>query len=460
MKFRRRNTNIDIDLLWDLAKRKPDEAEAYLDAHHEEWEQIAQEMPQDAADILEALDEEDAADLLTDIDEIASAADVLDEMRPEAAADLIEELPATSAARFIERMETDQAADLIGALASDQRDAVIEALTDKATSAVMELLAYPADSAGGMMTTEIVTLPIGITAGDAVEILRRIHDRLGSNLSYVYVIDDEGRLLGVVSFRDLFFSHPESGLKEVMITEAVTVTPETDRKIVSDLVQKYRLLALPVIDKDGILVGMVRFEEAMEAATAEAAEDIAVSVGAGAEESLFTPISISIRRRLPWITFNLLIGLLIALVIEPFRDTIRQLPVLAALMPMVALLGGNTGAQSLAVVIRSMAVGDLPSGRASRAIKREFYVGAANGVVVASIAAVISGAVARDTVVGIVVCVAVLINLLVAGLAGAGIPILLRRIGLDPALASNIFLTMITDIVGFGGFLLTASILL
>ncbi len=460
MKFRRRKADLDVGSLRELAERKPDEAEAYLDTHHEEWEQIAEEMPHDAADILEALAEEDAADLLTDIGELAAAADVLDEMRPEAAADLIEELLPASAALLIERMETDQAADLLGALEAEQRDAVIAALADDATVEVLELLAYPSDSAGGMMTTEIATLPGGITAGEAVEALRRIHDRLGSNLSYVYVVDDDRRLLGVVSFRDLFFARPGAGLEEVMVTDPVTVTPETDREIVSDLVQKYRLLALPVVDEAGVLVGMVRFEEAMEAATAEATEDIAVSVGAGAEESLFTPIPVSIRRRLPWITVNLFIGLLIALVIEPFRETIEELTVLAALMPMVALLGGNTGAQSLAVVIRSMAVGDLPSGRAARAIRREFFVGAANGAVIAVLAAVIGGAVARDAVIGVVVFVAVLANLLVAGVAGAGIPILLRRLGLDPALASNIFLTMITDIVCFGGFLLTAAILI
>ncbi len=157
---------------------------------------------------------------------------------------------------------------------------------------------------------------------------------------------------------------------------------------------------------------------------------------------------------------NLVIGVLIALVIEPFRSTIEEVTVLAALMPMVALLGGNSGAQSLAVVIRAMALGDLPSGRAARAIRREFFVGIINGVVIAVLAAAAGGAVAGDAVVGVVIFVAVLANLIVAGAAGAAIPVVLRRFGLDPALASNIFLTMITDLVGFGGFLFTASLLL
>jgi len=249
-------------------------------------------------------------------------------------------------------------------------------------------------------------------------------------------------------------------LDEVMVPEPVHVDTGADRQIVADLVQRHRLMAVPVLGPDDALVGMVRFEEAMEAATAEATEDIAVSFGAGAEENPFTPIPLSIRRRLPWISFNLVIGILLALVIEPFRETIEDFPVLAALMPMVALLGGNSGAQSLAVIIRAMAVGELPAGRAGRAIRREFMVGAVNGIVIATLAAIASGVVAQDAAVGTVIFIAVLANLLVAGVAGAGIPVLLRRLGLDPALASNIFLTMITDLVGFGGFLLTASLLL
>jgi magnesium transporter len=454
---RRRGTTEDLR---DLADRNPDRAEAYLDAHQREWEEIAELTPHDAADILEALDEEGAADLLTTLGAATAAGDVLDEMRPEAAADVIEELTPEAAARLIEAMEADQAADLIGALDPDQREAVMSELDDQSTTDVLSLLAHPADSAGGMMTTEIASLPVGMTAGEAVEALRRLHDQLGSKLSYVYVVDDADRLIGVVSFRELIFARPGAGLDEVMVTEPVSVSTDTDREVVTDLVQRYRLLGLPVVDDGGALVGMVRFNEAMEAATAEASEDIAVSVGAGAEESVFTPIPVSVQRRLPWITVNLVIGIAIALTIEPFRDTIGDVTILAALMPMIALLGGNSGAQSLAVVIRAMALGDLPSGRAGRAIRREFFVGAINGAVIAVLAAIAGAAVAGDGVVGVVIFIAVLANLLVAGVAGAGIPVLLRRIGLDPALASNIFLTMITDLVGFGGFLFTASVLL
>jgi magnesium transporter len=167
-----------------------------------------------------------------------------------------------------------------------------------------------------------------------------------------------------------------------------------------------------------------------------------------------------VRRRLPWLLVNLAIGLFIAWAIGPFKEIIEENGVLAVLMPMVALLGGNSGAQSLAVIIRAMALGDLPPGRAMRAVRREFLVGLTNAISLAVLAGLVAWRFSDNQEIGIVMGVGVGVNLIVAGFAGASIPVLLRRLGLDPALASNIFLTLITDLVGFGGFLLTARILL
>jgi magnesium transporter len=214
---------------------------------------------------------------------------------------------------------------------------------------------------------------------------------------------------------------------------------------------------------------MVKFGEAIEAIQAEAGEDIAVMVGAGEEESVFTPVRLSVQRRLPWILFNLVVGFLIAAMIAQFEGTLAAYAILVAYMPLVALVGGNSGAQSLAVVIRSIAVGDLPPGRARRAVRREMAVGMINGVIVAAIAGLIGaltvsllgdqGAVSPAKMATIIV-VAILVAFFVAGLVGAGIPVVLRRMGQDPALASNIFLTLTVDLVSFGTFLLTASLLL
>ena len=464
VKFRLPDPRRFAETVRELARRHPDEAEAYLDSHQQEWEALVEDHPHDAADILEALDEEGAADLLLTDLELEEVGDVLDEMRPESAADVLEEIDPAKAADFIEAMEADQAADLLAELEDDVRIQILANLEPDAAMEISRLLAYPADSAGGLMTTDIASLPSGLGTGEALEALRRLHDELGSNLLYVYVVDERQRLLGVVSFRDLAFARPGTPLDEVMVTDPVRVHTLTDREEVTDLIQRYHLLAVPVIDDAQRLIGMVRFDEAMEAAKAEATEDITQMVGAGAEEGPLTPIRISVRRRLPWIALNLVIGLMIAFTIDPFRETIEREPVLAVLMPMVALLGGNSGAQSLAVIIRAMAVGQLPRSRALRAVRREFAIGAINGVVIAVLAGLAARMVAALTdapaEIGFIVALAVFVAMVAAGLAGAGIPVILRRLGLDPALASNIFLTTVTDLVGFGGFLLTATALL
>jgi magnesium transporter len=456
------------ETLRDLARRRPEEAEAYLDAHQDEWEEIAESTPENAADILEALLEEGAADLLKDLDP-DDAGEVLDEMRPEAAADVLKTvLPATAAA-MISMMDADQAADVIGVLEPAERTAVLAALDPEAAVEIQNLLVYAADTAGGMMTTDFASLPTGVSAGEAIEALRRLHDRLGSNISYVYVTDDRGLLRGVVSFRDLVFARPGRALEEVMLADPVSVSPSTDREIVAELIQRYHLIAIPVVDEEGLLVGMVKISEAIEAIQAEAGEDIAVMVGAGEEETIFTPVSVSVRRRLPWIAFNLVVGFVIAYVIAQFESVLEGAVILAAYMPLVALLGGNSGAQSLAVIIRSIAVGDLPRGRARRAVRREMAVTVVDGLAIAVLAALM-GALTVEIFgnqsgvdpweIGVILFVSVVVSIFVGGLVGSGIPIVLRRMGQDPALASNIFLTMTTDLVSFGGFLITAALLL
>jgi len=445
--------------LRELARNRPEEAEEYLDTHHQEWEQIAETDPGSAADILEALHEEDAADLLQDLD-TDEAADVLDEMRAPAAADVIEELSIENAAQLIAEMETHQAVDLLAVLEVDLRDEVTEALDAPTRLAINRLIVHPADSAGGLMTTDYAALPAGITSGEAIEVLRRLHEEIGSNLTYVYVTDMQGKLVGVAPFRELVFARPGTGLDEIMLADPVAVTLDTDREIVAELIQRYHLISIPVTDAQHHLVGIVKVDEAMEAAQVEATEDIAQMVGAGAEETVYTEVLVSVRRRIPWITLNLLIGLALALLITGFESIIEERTVLASFMPMVALLGGNSGAQSLAVIIRAMAVGSLPPGRAARAIRREATVGLINGVVIATMSGVLGGIVTGEAGIGLVIGIAVFANLVVAGVVGASIPIILRRLGQDPALASNIFLTTVTDIVGFGGFLLTAKLVL
>jgi len=458
--------------LRELARRKPVEAEEYLDSHQETWEQIAGGDPHEAADILEALDEEGAADLLQDLG-LEDAGDVLDQMHPKAAADVIEELDPDDAAELISEMETDQAVDLIGALDPDERAAVLQALDPDTAADVGTLLVYPPDSAGGMMTTDFAALPAGLTSGEAIEALRRLHDELGANLRYVYVVDDEQHLIGVVPFRELVFARPHTGLDEVMQSNVAMVRTDTDREDVAQLIQKYTLIAIPVVDHEGRLVGMVKVAEAMEAIQAEAGEDLAIMFGAGQQESVFTPVRESVKRRLPWNLFNLVAGFLTVFVVAQFQDTLARFALLAAFMPLVAGLSGNSGAQAIAVTIRSLAVNELPPGREARAIRRELIIGIVRGAVIATAGAALVAATVAIFAAGnaqglnpspremaVIIWISMMVGAITAALAGASIPLLLRRLNQDPAMASNIFLTMITDAVGFGSFLLVATLLL
>jgi len=469
MRFSFPSPHAVAETLRDLARRHPDEAEAYLDAHQEEWEEFAEANPENAADILEALPEEGAADLLKDLDP-DDAGEVLDEMRPEAAADVLESIRPDKAASLIAMMDPDQAVDLIGALEPDERTAVLAALDPETAREIQSLLVYAADTAGGMMTTDFAALPAGLTTGEAIETLRRLHDELGSNLSYVYVVDDDGTLEGVVSFRELVFARPGQGLENVMVADPVSVTTDMDREVVSELIHRFHLVAIPVVDEDDHLVGIVKWVEAIEAIQEEAGEDLTVMFGAGETETVFTSVLQSVWMRLPWNIFNLAAGFITVFVISLFQDTLATFAILAAFMPLVAGLSGNSGAQAVAVTIRSIAIGDLPPGREWRAVRREIAIGLTRGIVIAVLGALLAAAAVTifpgedgsvsAAQLATIIFISMILGFFTAALAGSSIPLLLRRFGFDPAMASNIFLTMITDSVGFGVFLTIATLLL
>ena len=448
------------------ARREPAEVADYLESNLEKWEALAEAAPGDAADVLEQLEEDDAALLLSEL-EPGGAAEILEEIAPELAAELIEQVPLGNLAAALNEMPGEAAADLIDELDEDIQEDVFAAMTDEAEQGVRDLLVYPSDSAGGLMTTEIAALPLGLTTGEAIERIRQLHAEY-EDLSYVYVVNDDNQLQGVLSFRDLVFKRPGSPLADVMV-DPIAVTAHTDRKEVAELCQRYHLFGVPVTDSDGVLLGMVTTDAVIEAVQDEATEDFAAAVGAGVEETVYSDITESFRMRAPWLVLNLFLALLIAFVVERQTGLISREPVLAALMPVIALLGGNGGNQSLAVMIRSLATDDVPRAQVPRILARQTGVGVLNGLLLA----VVSGGLtyllvdtgvfqteSDPTTVAVVVAIAVLANLVIATAAGTAIPLVLRRLGQDPALASSIFVTLITDVVGFGGFLLVAGLLL
>lgn len=447
-----------------LARREPDEAERYLIDHAEEWNSLAESSPEDAADILEEIGGETAIGLLTDLNS-TNQAELLEELRDDLAAGLLAELSETAAARLLESMPADEAADILAVIDEDIAARLLDTMDEESADHVEGLLAYEPDSAGGLMTTNIASLPAGLSVGEAVERIRGLREEL-EHLSYVYVVDDSGRLVGVVSFRDLVFHRPGDGLDEAMIENPIRVTTDTDREEVSELATRYHLLALPVVDKDDSLVGMVPTEEILLAVKEEASEDFAVAVGTAAEDSIYVPVRTSIRHRLPWIAFDLVLSFIVVVAISRFDEVITAFVVLAALMPLVARIGGDAGAQTLAVVIRGLATDGIPSKWTRRVLGREATIGVINGLIVGSLAGLIGFTLQSAQTgggafrVGLAMLLAAWANLTLAGLLGAAIPLALRRLKLDPALGSNLFLTTFTDLLGFVGFLSVASALL
>jgi magnesium transporter len=447
--------------LRERAKLEPDSVSEYLETHTTEWEALAAADPHDAADILEELGEGAAIELVNDLS-ASEAAEVLGELRPNLAANILDELLIVKSAEVLAAMQPDDAADVIGLLNPELRARLFATMPDSAETEVLSLLAYPADSAGGLMTRDIAALPDDIAAGEAIEALRTLHEHV-EDLSYVYIVDVANRLRGVMSFRDLVFNASEVKITDIMVSNPIHVGVLADREEVSGLTQRYNLFGLPVTDGDGQLLGMVTTEAVLEAVHAEASEDFATAVGAGAEETAYSPVLTSVRNRVPWLSLNLFLALGTLLAVRNFTDLLTQAPILAAIMPLVATLGGNAGAQSLAVLIRELARDDVPRSEVPGIIRRQLAIGAASGVVVGFLAfATVSllplgGATPQ---VAAVVGLGAFVNLIIATSAGSMIPLGFRAVGLDPALASNIFVTLLTDLSGFGGFLGLASILL
>lgn len=455
MRLRLRRPREFAASLRDRARREPRDVEEYLAGNRPEWRALAEADPGDAADILEYLGDDAAIDLIGDL-RPEEAAGIIDDIRDDLVVEVLEQLPPARAAGILDAMPSDDAADALGTLDAELQDQLLEEMDNEAP--VRRLLLYPPDSAGGLMTTTVATLPVGITAGEAIEVVRRLHEEL-EDLNYVYVVDDDHTLLGVLSFRDLVFNRPGAGVDEVMVARPVSVTPDTDREAVAELTERYNLFAIPVVDEAGRLLGAVGTEEVMEAIRQEASEDFAAAVGAGAEETVYTDVPTSLRNRTPWMIVNLILGVLVALVLERNTDVLQDFDELGALMPIVALLGGNAGAQSLAVIIRALATDDVPRTEVAGIVGRQATIGLVNGLLLGLLSGGV-GLLFGSTQFGFLMLVAATANVLIATVAGTLIPLAFRALGRDPALASNIFLTLVSDLVGFGGFLAVATLLL
>ncbi len=443
--------------LRDLARSNPENAYRYLEENKQLWIQIATKDPFDSADALEEFEPAEAGRLITELPTLI-AVKIFESLRPRAIIEIVESLNDTNVEEIFKQMDTEDVVDVLERSTDDETDEILEILDKSTKLNIDRRLSYPEDSVGRQMSEEVAKISTGLTVKEALKELKSLHNNV-EDLIYVYSVDKENRLTGVISFREIVFANEGDLIKNVMIQDPIFVNPSSDQEEAAGLIRQYELLALPVIDKNNKLIGQITINSALDVIETEIAEDFSQSFGAGAEETIFTPIQKSIRSRLPWIAINMALAFIVSFLIFQFEETITSNVLLAALMPVVALIGGSSGAQSLAIVIRALARNDVSEARVFEVIGKQTLIGIINGILVGTFSFLILNFVGLSDF-SLALGSAVFTNIFIGNLFGSSIPLILKRLGFDPALASNIFLTLITDIAGFGGFLAIALLLL
>jgi magnesium transporter len=402
--------------------------------------------PADLADVLSALDEQErvavvqalppelSSQALAEMPEAAHAGETLAALDPGQAADIVEEL------------DDDDAADMLRDLDRNQQEQILSEVQDR--SEVDRLLRYDEETAGGRMTTHMVTVPDTATAAQALDEIRRQSEEV-EDFYQVFVVDGDHRLVGFLPFKDLVISRPERPVRAFMTTADIFVTPDLDQEEVARLMARYNLPSVAVVDEQGRLLGRVTFDDVIDVVEAETTEDLLKFGGVSPDEELAAGWRPAVRSRLPWLSVNLATAFLAGGVVYLFQPTIQHTLALAAWMPVIAGMGGNAGTQALAVTVRRLALGLIPVDVFTRVVGKEIVVGIINGLVMGVAVGAVAALIGQGARLGIVVFLAMTGNLMVAGFAGAFIPLVLERFGIDPAIASSIFVTTFTDVCGF-----------
>ncbi len=416
--------------------------------------------PADLADHLENLDLQAQVCALKRMNR-EDAAEALAELDENVAVDVLENLDADDAAQIIAEMEPDDAADVLDELDEDHRDELLGRLNKEDSDEIRTLLNFPPDSAAGVMNTELILLQDIWTVDQAITHIRQEMELDKEIPYYGYVVDEEEKLVGVLSLRNLMLAKPGTVLADAVSGQSVvSVLYDTDKRDVASELAHYNYMALPVVDYENHLMGVVTYDDIMDIMHEEASADMLGMVGADPEESCDTPWLESVGKRLPWLCVNMVNSALSASVVYKFDGTISQMAVLAVLMPMVANQGGNSGQQALAVMIRQLATDRFDGRKAWLAVFRETKIGFLTGFVMAILACIGAWLFTGNYLVGLVMGGALMCDMVLGATAGGSIPLIFRALGRDPAQASSIFLTTITDGAGFFLFLGMATLLL
>lgn len=411
-------------------------------------EKLKKTSPHVIASFLNRLSADDCRIVLRKIPDLDASA-ILAEMDAYTSAEIVGAMKEWRALKILEEFDPDDAADVISELDEPDRIRLLSKLPPEKQKALRTLLKYDSDTAGGIMTPNFVSVKEEMTIDEVIKYMRKIGDEI-DRVTYIYVVDDKKKLKGVLSIRELIIANPHQKIKEIMTTDIKGVcSVNEDKEKVALTMAELNLYDLPVVDEEGRLLGIVEHDDVLDIVQSEATEDLQKMVGAGGDESIYDSISYSIQRRGPWLIVNLFTAFVAALIIASFQDKIAKQPLLAVFMPVVVSLGGNTGFQALAVAIRSLALGEIKTMDDFRICIKEGLKGIFNGLMIGLIGGTMAYLISHSFEISMLVFIAIVLNMGIGGIIGALIPLTLKRLDLDPAQSSSIFLTSTTDACGF-----------
>ncbi|HKT15975.1 MAG TPA: magnesium transporter [Allosphingosinicella sp.] len=406
--------------------------------------------PADVADLFELIDRDERRALAASIADLLDA-DVFAEMNDWVRDELIEALEPHEVASIAGQLETDDAVAIIEDMEEDDQRAVLRALDPDDRAAIEEALTFPEESAGRLMQRDLIAVPEHWTVGQVIDYLRSDED-LATDFWEIYVVDPQHHPVGTCMLSWVMRTPRGMAVADVMQREQTLIPVDMDQEEVALRFQKYALISAAVVDQSGRLVGMITVDDVVHIIQEEASEDVLLLSGVG-EGDINEPIADSYKSRVRWLIANLLTALVASFIIRQFEGSIERMAVLAALMPIVAGVGGNAGTQTLAVTVRALATNQLTQSNTLRAIGREVRVALLNGITIAILIGIGVSLVLGNKQLGAVIAAAMMANIMIAGLAGVLVPLTLERARADPAVASSVFVTMVTDSMGFLVFL-------
>ena len=430
---------------------RPEFVQQVLDAVAAGDVQTARELveplhPADVADLIELARADEREGLVAALGLIVDA-DVLAEMNEHVREAIIDEMEPQAVADIAGQLDTDDAVALIEDLEEDEQRAVLRAMEPDDRAAIEEALTYPEESAGRLMQRDLIAVPEHWTVGQVIDYLRS-GEGLADDFWEVFVVNTAHHPVGTCKLSNILRSPRSRRVCEIMLKEQTLIPVDMDQEDVALRFQKYALVSAAVVDGNGRLVGMITVDDVVHIIQEEASEDVLLLSGAG-EGDINEPVVDSYKARVRWLIANLLTALLASTVIRMFEDSIERLAILASLMPIVAGVGGNAGTQTLAVTVRALATNQLTRSNRWRQVWREIRVALLNGLTVAAIVGVAVAVILQSPQLGAVIAAAMLFNIMIAGFAGVLVPLTLERLRADPAVASSIFVTMVTDSMGF-----------